>query len=169
MGLRSFCWASSLLLALGLCLPGGTLVTYHPERGHQTHDASSQCNQVCSAIAAGAVVANTFTVRTRDTVLIKYRPVEEIEDVARHDWRQGHQAPILAEAVYPEGLRNNRREHAEKNAVGEARKTGNETQEVWVLDVEGEQLCNRENETRDDKTPSAAAAKHLDDEVRANA
>jgi len=48
--------------------------------------------------------------------------VKQVEDIARYHRREGHEAPVLAEAVDAKSLGHDGREYAEQKAVTQARK-----------------------------------------------
>ena len=73
-------------------------------------------------------------------------PIQQIEYIPTDDWRQGHTAPILRQAVHAESLGDEGRVAAKEEAVGEACQARDEAEGVGVGDLEGEDLGDKEDE-----------------------
>jgi hypothetical protein len=67
--------------------------------------------------------------------------------------------------VYSERFGHDGGEHAEQEAVAEAREARDEAQEVRVGDDDGAQLGDREDEAGNDETPDPAGVQNFDQKV----
>lgn len=155
----------SAVLTRRLGLPSLPLVPDDPERDDQAEPAGGEGDDVGGTVAGEPVGAGADAVVVDDGVGVEDGAVEEVEDVARDDRRQGHEAPVLAEAVDAERLGDDGRVHAEQEAVAEAAEPGHEAQQVRVRHVECEHLRQREDARRHHQAPNAAGVQHLDEEV----
>jgi hypothetical protein len=75
----------------------------------------------------------------------------------------------LAQAVDAERLGDNGGEDAKEKAVAEARQGRDKTEQVRVLDVDGAELGDAEDEAGDDQAPGAVGVQGLDEEVGSDA
>lgn len=100
---------------------------------------------------------------------VKDDTVEEVEDVSGQDGRQGHEAPVLRQAVDAKGLGDDGGEDAKEEAVAEAGQAGDEAEEVRVLNVDGAQLGRDKDGGGEREAPDAAGVEVLDQKIRADA
>jgi len=154
---------------LHLLHPARMLVPNNKQRDDQPKPTRPQCDEIRRPVAGDAVRARALAAGPHDAVAVEDGAVEEVEDVARYDRRQRHEAPVLAEAVDAEGLGDDGGEHAEEEAVAQAGEPGDEAQEVRVVDAQGADLRGDEDEGGEHEAPDAACAQDLDEEVGADA
>lgn len=95
--------------------------------------------------------------------------IEQIENIARYDRREGHAPPVLAEAGDTKGFSDEGGEDAEKEAVGQACEAGDEAKGVGVFDAKTAYLGGEEDERGDEKAPEAGHAQLSHDEVGSDA
>lgn len=100
---------------------------------------------------------------------VEDRAVKEIEYVAREDRGDSHSPPILGEAVNAKCLGDDRRVAAKEKAIRESSEGGEVFEIVWVFDVYGAKLGNKEDQRGNDETPRAGNMKSFDHKVRARA
>lgn len=93
--------------------------------------------------------------------------VEHVEDIPADDGREGHAAPVGAEAVDAECFGDEGGEAAEEEAVGDASQAGNEEQEVGVLKGEGDDLGDEEYHCGDGQAPQSGGFKDFNEEIGA--
>lgn len=72
------------------------LVPDDPKRDAKTKQTGGEGGGVGGAVALDTVVAASLAVRLDDGVGVEDAAIEEIEDVARDDGGEGHEAPVLA-------------------------------------------------------------------------
>jgi len=126
------------------------------QRDDNPHAARGQRDKVGVPVAAHAIGAVPLAVGPNHAVAVKDEAVEEVEDVARDDGAQRHEAPVLAQAVDAKGLGHDGGEDAKQKTVAEARQARDEAQEVRVRDVDGAELGDAEDGAGDDEAPGAA-------------
>lgn len=144
-------------------LARGLLFTMHqilmadgPQTGGHADQSSAQCDPVCLGVAPAAHKALHMALLVVDLAVGIVDPtVQQVEDVARDNRREGHGAPVLTQTVHPEAMCHQARVYAEEDTVGKAREPRHEDQEMWVIDYCPCDLCEAENDGGDEKTPES--------------
>lgn len=158
------------LLILGDALPLlprplQILMPYGRQCDNNAQATRRERDKVCVPVAVQAVRAGPLAVRADDAVAIKDGAVEQIEDVARDHGAEGHEAPVLAQAVDAKRLGHDGGEDAKEEAVAEARQARHEAQQVRVRDAQRAELGDAEDEPGHDEAPGAVGVQDLDEEV----
>lgn len=140
-----------------------------PQNDQHARHAGEKRHHVRRPIAGQAVRALAVSVGPDDRVAIINGAVEEIEDVAAHHRRQGHGAPVLAQAGHAERVSHKAGVDAEEEAVRETGEGADEVQQVRVPDADGGDLGEAEGRGRDEQAPEAAGVEAFHDQVAADA
>lgn len=139
-------------------------------QGHNdAHPTRGQGHKVRILVAIQPIETGPLAVGAHDAVAVKDHAVKQVEDVARDDRAERHEAPVLAEAVDAERLGDDGGEDAKEKAVAEPREARDEAEQVGILDAEGAKLGDAEDETGNDEAPRAVGVQSLDEEVGSNA
>lgn len=89
-----------------------------PQTDEQARQAREKSHIVRGAVAAQALGAVALALGRDDRVVVVDGAVEQVEDVAADDGREGHDPPVLRQACDAERVRDQRREYPEEEAVG---------------------------------------------------
>lgn len=91
---------------------------YAPQRDRGRGNAGIERDVVGRRVALEALAAITLPVLSDERVVVVYRAVEIVEDVATEHRCEGHHAPVLRESVDAKGVGDDGREDAEEHTVG---------------------------------------------------
>lgn len=145
-----------------LLLPRPVRIIDTPQADGEPHHTRNHGDDVRAPVAGQSLGTLPLALTLHDGVVVVDHAVEQVEHVSADDGRQGHAAPVGAEAVDAEGLGDEGREAAKEEPVAEAGQAGNERQVVGVLDGEREDLGDEEDERGDRQAPESRGFQHLD-------
>ena len=74
-------------------------------------------------------------------MVIVYLPIEQVEDVSADNGRKNDRSPILAHAIDTELEGQKAREESIQDSIGKSREPRDETKIMWILDLQGTELC----------------------------
>lgn len=140
-------------LFLFLVLVDLVLMPDAPQTAADANDGGEEGHPVSGLVA---IIANeTFhvSILVTDRVGVVDAAVEDVEDVAGDDGREGHRTPVLAQAVDSEAVRHERRVYAEEHAVRDTCQSGDQDEKVRVGDEGGEDLDGAEDHRRHKEAP----------------
>ena len=127
-----------------LSLLRNALLSDCPACKTHAHHARSKGKPVCLRIALQSLRTFPFPTRQNGRVLVVDSTVAQVEDVATHDRRECHDAPVHGHDVDAESVRD-------KSGV-----------EIRVLDVDGADLGEHEDYGGDGDAPVSTHAESLD-------
>lgn len=126
-----------------------------PQADEQAREARKKSHVVRGLVALQAVGAVALAFGRDDRVVVVDGAVEQVEDVAADDGRQGHDPPVLRQACDAERVRDQRGEHAEEEAIGQSCRGRYDDQVVRVRNRHAGQLRRGEDGRRDEQAPEA--------------
>ena len=139
------------------------------QRHSNPHPARGQGHEIGILVAVQPIRTSPLALGPDNAMAVKDHAIEQVENVARNDWAEGHEPPVLAEAVDAKRLGDDGREDAKEEAVPETRQARDEAQQVGVFDAEGAELGNAEDKAGNDEAPDTAGLQDLDQEVGSDA
>ena len=140
-----------------------------PQAQRNGHDARPARDEVRHLVAVDAIRTVERAVVDDVTVIVVHPPVVPIEDVPADDGREDDEPPVEAQAADAERVRDERGVDAEEGAVREARQHRDGGEPVRVVDVDGEDLREGEEDAGGGEAPEAGGAEAFDEEVGADA
>ena len=135
----------------------------------QAEPAGAQRDHVGGPVTPEAVGAEAHAVGADDAVAVEDHAVELVEDGAGEDGAEGHETPVLAQAVDAERLGHDGGEDAEQEPVAEPGEAGDGPQEVGIRDGEGKGLGDAEDAACYDQAPDAAGVEHFYEKIGSDA
>lgn len=103
-----------------------------PETDDDSGKSREESSVVGGLVATQTVGTVPISVVTDHGVSVEDAAVEQVEDVTAENGGKGHDAPVLGEATNAERVCDERWEHAEQKAVGNAGEAGDNHELVRV-------------------------------------
>ncbi len=145
------------------------LVPDAPEGAGDAQQGGAKGDPVGRGVAGAALEALHVALGVADRVGVVDAAVQQVEDVARQDGRQGHGAPVLAQAVHAEAVGHQARVDAEEHAIRKARQARDQHQKLRGRHADGDELGQTKHAGRGEQAPEARPVVFGDQNVGADA
>ncbi len=96
------------------------------QRHSNPHPARGQGHEIGILVAVQPIRTGPLALGPDNAMAVKDHAIEQVENVARNDWAEGHEPPVLAEAVDTKRLSDDGRENAKEEAVAKTRQARDE-------------------------------------------
>lgn len=124
-----------------------------PQANNNSSNAGKERGVVGSLVAAQSIGAIPVPAWANHGMLVKDSAVEQIENIATEDRRKGHYPPVLREATDSKGVRHERWEYTEEEAICYPCKGRDGNKGVRVRDHGPSKLSQSKYNRRDEQAP----------------